>query len=288
VTVLRARGRLALIALVGAMALCSPAAATAAVSAKSITKTSGTVSATLSWQQSRDRFGGPLFAGLRLTVTRDDATAYSQAVHSPACGEACELETYKGAPAPLQVVQLEGAGEPDVVIRLYTGGAHCCSVFRFLRWNTATRAYVESEHDFGDPGARIADLGGDGKLELESADDRFAYEFTSFAFSGLPIQIWRLSEGQLVDVTREFPGELAADAARWLHAFKTERRHGLGLGFIAAWAADEELLGHKNLVARTLATEASHHRLRSGDRLTVGGTAFVRKLNGFLRKTGYV
>lgn len=85
-----------------------------------------------------------------------------------------------------------------------------------------------------------------------------------------------------------FPGEIAGDAARWLRAFKTERRHGLGLGFIAASVADEELIGHKALVAHTLASEARHHRLRSGDRLSVSGKAFVRKLNAFLRKTGYV
>jgi hypothetical protein len=277
----------ALVALACTLVL-SSTAAVAAGSAKSITKTLGTVSATLSWQQSHDRFGEPIFAGLHLTVTRDDASAYSEDVRSPACGESCELETFKGAPSPLELVPLEGAGEPDVVVHLYTGGAHCCSVFQFLRWNRATGAYAESEHNFGDPGARVADLAGDGQLELESADDRFAYEFTSFAFSGLPIQIWHLSEGELVDVTREYPGEVAADAARWLHAFKTERRHGLGLGFIAAWAADEELLGHRSLVARTLSTEASHHRLRSGDRLSAAGRAFVKKLNAFLRKTGYL
>jgi hypothetical protein len=276
--------RLALAALTAALTLCS----TAAAATKSITKTLGADSATLSWQQGHDRFGEPMFAHLHLAVTHDDASAYSENVHSPACGESCELETFKGAPSPLELVPLEGAGEPDVVIHLYTGGAHCCSVFQFLRWDTATSTFIASEHNFGDPGARIADLGGDDRLELESADDRFAYEFGSFAFSGLPLQIWRLSEGELIDVTREFPGELTADAARWLHAFKTERRHGLGLGFIAAWAADEELLGHKSLVARTLANEASHHRLRSGDRLSVAGAAFVKKLNAFLRKTGYL
>ena len=50
-----------------------------------------------------------------------------------------------------------------------------------------TSTYRSVEQDFGDPGAVIADLAGDRRLEFESADDRFAYEFAPYAYSGLPL-----------------------------------------------------------------------------------------------------
>jgi hypothetical protein len=59
------------------------------------------------------------------------------------------------------------------------------------------------------------------------------------------------------------------------------------LGFIAAWAADEYLLGQRALVSSTLAAEARRHRLNSADGLSPSGRAFIAKLKRFLKKTGY-
>ena len=99
--------------------------------------------------------------------------------------------------------------------------------------------YAVVQRDFGDPGSRIEQLAGG--LVFLSADERFAYTFTSFAFSGLPLAIWSFASGRFVDVTARFPVQLAADATRQYRAFLANRRQGLGLGFIAAWAADEEV-----------------------------------------------
>jgi hypothetical protein len=257
----------------------SGAAAATTITTKTLTRTEGQVAATLSWQQ-----GATTFSGLHLTIQRAGVVAYDAPVSSSAC-DPCALEDFRGAPPKLEVVDLEGDGEPVVLVRLYTGGAHCCSVLQLLRY--AAGGYVLSERDFGDPTPRVADVAGDYRLELESADDRFAYAFTSYAFSGLPIQIWRFSNGRLIDATRQFPAAVKADAKIWWRRFRSERRHGFGLGFIAAWAGDEELLGHHTVVTSTLAREARAHNLRSADHLSHGGFAFVTKLKRFLRKTGY-
>jgi hypothetical protein len=55
---------------------------------------------------------------------------------------------------------------------------------------------------------------------------------------------------------------------------------------MAAWAADEDLLGHVKLVNRYLAQQAKAGHLNSP--LYPGGKRFVTKLQKFLRRHGYL
>ena len=220
----------------------------------------------LSYQQGADSFGNATYSGLQLRIARAGTTVYARAGRIPptARGRASpKASRDRPTSAPLQVVDLEGTGEPTVVLHLYTGGEHCCQVLQIFSYDAATGSYQLAERDFGDAADLVADVAGDRRLEIESADDRFAYRFTSYAFSGLPLQIWRFQGGRLVDATRAFPAALAADAARQWAAFLANRRKGLGLGFIAAWTADETLLGRRTAAERRLRTEARLHRLRS-------------------------
>ena len=260
-------------------------AGSAAAEQKSVSAGEGTESATLTYQQSTDSLGELTFSKLELQILRGGQSFYEQPVSSRFCESECLPETF-GA-GPLAVKDLEGNGQPEVVLDLNTGGAHCCSVVQIFDFDPGVMAYRLSEHNFGDPGALLTDIAGDGRLEFEYADDRFAYEFTSFAYAGLPLQIWRFREGRLINATRQFPAAIAANARRQLGAFRANRSKGLGLGFIAAWAADEYLLNHRPLVARTLAREARHGRLRSRESFSPGGTRFIAKLKRFLKKTGY-
>ncbi len=185
------------------------------------------------------------------------------------------------------VRDLEANGQGNVIVELNSGGAHCCTIFQVFTWDPGTMTYRVAEHDFGDPGALVADIAGNGKLEFETADDRFGYAFAPFAYSGLPLQILSFANGRFRNVTRSFPSALAKDAAKWLRAFRSERRLQLGNGLIAAWAADEELLGHGALVRSTLAREAAQGHLRSRENYGPSGTAFVRALLRFLARAGY-
>ena len=105
---------------------------------------------------------------------------------------------------------LDGDGEPEVIVDLYTGGAHCCYVSRFYRWDGTT--YVPADRNFGDPGYNIDDLDGDGVKELIGADYRFGYAFTAFAFSLMPVRIYDLRAGKWEVVTTRFPDRIRADA----------------------------------------------------------------------------
>jgi hypothetical protein len=175
-----------------------------------------------------------------------------------------------------------------VIVTLSTGGAHCCTIAQIFSFDSGVMAYRPLERNFGDPGVRITDVAGDGKLELETSDDRFAYLFESFAYSGLPIQIFRLQGGRLVDSTRMFPAAVAADAARQLKAFTANRHAGLGLGFAAAWVADEALLGRSAAAFTRLNREARAHRLRSRDHFGPAGSRFVSLLRRRLHRFGYI
>ena len=57
---------------------------------------------------------------------------------------------------PLRIIDLDGDGEPEVLVDLYTGGAHCCWATLFLRWDGHT--YRSMQHLWGDPSYDLSDL----------------------------------------------------------------------------------------------------------------------------------
>jgi hypothetical protein len=257
--------------------------ATPAALATTETASSGTVTATFSFQGKL-----PHFHGLHLTIARSGAVAYDQPVVAKFCGKLCWPGQGAIRSSSVHVVDLEGTGDPDVVLDLYSGGAHWCTVEQVFSFNPATATYGKTEQVFGDPDAKIVDLGHDGHFEFLTADDAFAYEFTDFAASGLPIEILTFASGHFTDVTRDYPHLIAKDAAVWLKAFRAQARQHYpdSVGVIAAWAADEDLLGHAKLVNRYLHQQAAAGHLNAP--FAAGGTRFVAKLQKFLRRRGYV
>jgi hypothetical protein len=275
---------------------CGPAAAGAAepsspsgaaVSAEASAQEGG-VRAVLTY---REGLGGPLpYFDLKLAITSSGIPAYEQPVSSHRCPSGCEPETLEisqSKGSPVAVTDLEGNGQADVVLELSTGGAHCCAVVQVLTYDPGTMAYLLAEHDFGDPGALLRTIEGDPHPVFESGDDRFAYEFGSYADSAFPLEVLGFQQGRFVNVTRSFPKQIAAQAASLFKGFREGRRRGEGLGALAAWAADEELLGRGILVTQTLKREARLHNLRSDEGQSAAGRAFVAKLERFLKSTGY-
>jgi hypothetical protein len=188
----------------------------------------------------------------------------------------------------VQVADIEDTGDPDVVLNLYSGGAHCCTVVQIFSYAAATQTYVKTERVFGDPDAKVVDLRHNGRFEFLTADDSFAYRFTDFAASGLPLEILTFANRHFTDVTRSYRKLVAKDAALWLKAFKAQAKqhYSDSLGVIAAWAADEDRLGHAKLVNRYLHQQAAAGHLKAP--FNAGGTKFIAKLQKFLRRRGYL
>jgi len=250
------------------------------------TAQSGDVSATFTFAGSY-----PNYTGLHLSITQGGTVFYDQPVVSSVCGKYCAPGSASAKESSVHVLDLERNGQPDVLLDLYSGGAHCCSIEQVFSFDPGTMTYAMTQHDFGDPGYEIVDLRHDGTYEFLTADDSFAYEFTDFAASGLPIQILTFSGRHFFDVTRHYPKLIARDAARWMKAFNSmaKQHYSDSVGVAAAWAADQELLGHAKLVNRFLSRQVALGHLKSAlGPQEPGGAKFVAKLRRFLRTHGYV
>lgn len=222
----------------------------------------------------------------RLKIVANGHTAYDNVLRARACGGNCITTPVTPGRSSVRIAGLQTGSSLDVVAGLYSGGAHCCFIDQVFSRRGSTLTYAQSaQHNFLDAGANLVRR--NGRWEFDSADARVAENaFTDYADSGMPLQIWRVSHGRFVDITRGFPARISTDAARWYKAYRQHRSNGVG--FIAAWAADEDLLGHKVDVNRTLQALARRHQLHSALGLPHNSeTAFIHQLEAFLHQLGY-
>jgi hypothetical protein len=262
-----------------AAVLAAPLALAPGALAATQTAQSGIVSATFSYKGKV-----PNYSNLQLTIKRSGAVVYSKPVSSSLCGTSCWPGSPSASLPSVQVKDIEANGEPDVLLALYAGGANCCFLEQVFSYDPGTLTYSEAQWNFGDFGVNVKDLGHNGKDEFEGANYEFKYKFTDGAASGEPIQILSFSGGMFHDVTKQYPALIAKDAAKWLRAFKSNLQDGVGL--IAAWAADEDLLGHSSQVSSYLRKEAKAGKLRSP--IQPGGETFIKHLMKLLRRLGYL
>jgi hypothetical protein len=272
------RGRL--ITLLAGVVLCAPAAALCAPAALASGASGPIVSASVGVAGGRAGSGS-----LMLSITRNGRVVYRRAVSASGCRGHCTDVAVPPGKSPLHVLELDGSREPQVVLGLFTGGANCCFVDQVFSFDPGTHTYVKSEHNFLNAGATVAKL--DGRWVLRSGDSRITEAgFTDTADSGTPIQIWRFASRTFTDVTGRYPKLIRADAAKWMRLFNHHLSNGVGL--IAAWAADEDLLGQSALVTTTLNALAAQHKLRTPLGLPHDSeTLFVTQLQKLLRKLGY-
>ncbi|MEA2191895.1 MAG: hypothetical protein QOI73_2016 [Solirubrobacteraceae bacterium] len=271
----------ALLALACSLILAAPAGAQTAAGSKTVSL--GTVSATLSWQA-----GGDYVATEpRLRIVRAGATVLDAPLDQECmlCNGVADPESAVG------LVDLDADGEPEVLVDLYTGGAHCCSttLIWYLKSQSA-QDYGRRVASWGNQGHRVKDLDGDGRPELISADDRFAYTYTAFAFSWFPPLVYDWRDQALVDATRRFPKVVRADLAAIRKALPGARRDGDPRGLIAAYVADEFLLGHRRAALRYLARALRRGDLRpvpDGDTTWPAGRRFKPALLRFLKRHRY-
>src|SRR3954453_8526818 len=170
--------------------------------AASRTATLGQVSATITWTT-----GGGLARDLHVSIARAGATLVDQPV-APDDGGPGVGPWARG----VRVADLDGDGEPEVLVDAYTGGAHCCEVTTLWWFDGA--GYQAVRHDWGNSTYRLG-----GGL-LVGSDDAFDYAFTAYAFSRPPVEILG---PRLQDITAQHPHLVRRDARRQLHVWSRYR-----------------------------------------------------------------
>jgi hypothetical protein len=261
-----------------AVALAAPAIA-AADPAGNVTASSGAVTATLTWQAG-GRVGG--VSAPHLKIVRSGVTVLDQELSTTDCSACSFMTGTSSRKTPLTVADLDGDGEPEVMVDTYSGGAHCCYSDLIYRYTGTTYSHINQL--WGDAGAALKDLDTNGTPELVTVADVFAYAFTSYADSWMPPLIERYSAGQLTDVTSDFPDVVTADAKKILKQLPSARRQHRDLrGLVAAYVADQDTLGSKSAGVAFLAKERKNHDLGSDKR----AKAFEKALGKFLKKYGY-
>jgi len=228
-----------------------------------------------------------LYEKLLVRVVRSGRTALDVPIQRLGCPDCAGSR-----PVDVAVRDLDG-GQPEVLVDLYTGGAHCCSVSLILRWDPAARRYRSTFAYWGNYGRRLVDLDHDGLPEVSAFDERFVYEYSAYVFSSAPIRIVQYRRGALVDVTRKFPAAIRKDAARNLGYYRKGRRDIRNTdirSFVAAYVADEYLLGDPAEARRVLDLALKRGDLGRGKTLLgwPAGQAFVGKLMRDLKKWGYI
>ena len=187
-----------------------------------------------------------------------------------------------GTRRSITVRDLDGDSEPEVLLDLYSGGAHCCFSSAIYRFSGVS--YERHTHSWGNLRYRIADLNHDRKQEFITGDDRFAYAFASYAFTGFPLQIWSYQGGRFSNVTRRYPGLIRQDAVRHWRTYRSLRPHLEVGGVLAAWAADKYQLHEGRAALKKVAAIARSGRLKSNYRPSF----YLRQLKRFLARLGYI
>ncbi|HEY0869873.1 MAG TPA: hypothetical protein VGD55_05725 [Acidothermaceae bacterium] len=189
-----------------------------------------------------------------LAITRAGDTTVALPITPPASSQIVDLfilETQSGRSNPddetagsLCLVRFSDGAAPVALIALTTGGAHCCITVRAVPIDGSPTL----DRDFGNYGPWLRNVSSNASVVpatvpvMVTADNAFAYQFTSFAGSGPPVQLVSWTGTAFTDVTRRHLDVVRDDAQSYLAAYNDPTQPEK-LGFLAGWVADECLAG---------------------------------------------
>jgi hypothetical protein len=118
-----------------------------------------------------------------------------------------------------------GEGHPDVIVEIFTGGAHCC--FSTLVYDLGSTLTKVLETPQSNCGGRFEDLDGDGVFEFVTCDDLFAYVYCAYAASPMVKVILQYEPGRgYVPASPRFAHLYAEDIA--VHTRRAEGTEDFG------------------------------------------------------------
>lgn len=138
---------------------------------------------------------------------------------------------------------LDANGIAEVIIRTFSGGAHCCT--NYTIYTRQNNQFIKTETGFIDGiGGDFRDLDSDRKFEFVTNDNSFLYTFSSYAGSFPPSQIYTFANGKFNDVTRRYTQQLKSRAWDMYQAFLQNKKEQYEVnGILAGYVAQKILLG---------------------------------------------
>ena len=131
-----------------------------------------------------------------------------------------------GADIP-KLVPITSAAARDLVIETFSGGAHCCFAIEIA--TLGDPFHICEPQDVRDAGAALFALPGSPLFGLRSADEAYAYRWTSFANSPAPELLLRYDAdkgfslaGDLMKKPARVSGQIAADGCGHARRFRLE------------------------------------------------------------------
>ena len=243
---------------------------------------SGEVQAVFTYTYDRRRFR---FAKQRLKIKRAGATRFNALLRRPPEGGInAQPAGFFAHRRSVSISDLDGDGEPEVLLDLFWAGAHCCWYTQIYRDSTATEKYAPLVHVWGNFSYVLADLEHDGRQELVTRDDRFSYAFASFADSRWPVRILGYRLGKLTVVTKAYPSEIRRDATELWREALARKKSRSNQGIVAAWAADQAMLGRWSQASATIDRLSRSRRIHG----ELSRAQFERRLRRFLQRMDYL
>ncbi len=259
------------------------------------TATAGAVTAELSYvklRRGRGEFRFDEFVDFRVRILRGGQVLYDKAIGRP-CEQFCTSTESALTRKHVGLRDLNGDGEPEAIVDLFTGGSSCCVLVHAYGYDAAANVYRRARLDTG-AGFVVRDYGGDGLIELVGDDFRFRGLFTCGACGSRPIRIWHYGLTRFEVVTRQFPAKIRAHAGRMKRIYERVRHRRdapvFGKGALTPYAADLCLLDRCRAGFRLvrLAIRRGELNRRSDFDVSPHGAAYLRALKRFLRRTGYL
>ncbi|WP_146030513.1 hypothetical protein [Pseudovibrio exalbescens] len=157
------------------------------------------------------------------------------------------LDAYASFGNSLELVRISPETPyPQVLIRRFTGGAHCCFQTSILTsadgnsWDLVEAGNFDAGADY-----RLVDLNFDGALELLTIDQTFLYLFAPYAASFAPPEVHELVGSKIVNVSAQ--ADYRAEFVNELRDLEGMAEESPDLwemnGFLAAWGAIKTRLG---------------------------------------------
>ena len=98
-------------------------------------------------------------------------------------------------------------GKKEILIEMYSGGAHCCT--SLYASEISGNGFVLSDSiNWGNSFYEIEDIDNDGKYEIAGVNDMFAYAFTNYAESRFSLLIYGYENNKFTDITGRFSSRI--------------------------------------------------------------------------------